>query len=402
MKKTLLSFAVLGALAGSAAAADVTLYGLVDYGFNYQHLDSDVAGADAQDNFEMRSGMNSGSRFGLKGAEDLGNGYKVGFVLENGFNADDGKLGNGGRLFGREAQLYVQGGWGTLSFGRVGQLASANGTYGLLGRFSPFSSGWGDTVGQRTVFSNGFDRFDNTVTYASPDFAGVKVFAQYSFKNDSSADGDENKPTANRYYGIGATFDYGNFAAVAVVDSINLGNNGYYANYDQLDDTLTATVGATYDFGVVKLFGTAQYFDNAREVGYFNALGGVQSYNNTWGYGTQVANDGRKFGSNMEGYGIALGASAPLFGGTVAGLIGYMDADNNGGSKDATAPESSFDISRWNIAVGYSYNLSKRTSVYTAAAYTKDDVQVTGTGNQNCYDGDPSSVEVMAGMIHRF
>lgn len=401
MKKTLLSFAVLGALAGSAAAADVTLYGLVDYGFNYQHLDSDVAGVDAQDNFEMRSGMNSGSRFGLKGAEDLGNGYKVGFVLENGFNADDGKLGNGGRLFGREAQLYVQGGWGTLSFGRVGQLASANGTYGLLGRFSPFSSGWGDTVGQRTVFSNGFDRFDNTVTYASPDFAGVKVFAQYSFKNDSSADGDENKPTANRYYGIGATFDYGNFAAVAVVDSINLGNNGYYANYDQLDDTLTATVGATYDFGVVKLYGTAQYFDNARGVGYFNALDGFENGGATWGYGTQL-NGKDHYGSNMEGYGIAIGASAPLFGGTVAGLIGYMDADNNGGSNEGSL-ESGFDVSRWNIAVGYSYNLSKRTSVYTAAAYTKDSVEIMSADKKTThYDGDPSSVEVMAGMIHRF
>ena len=64
MKKSLAALAVLGAFAGSAFAADVTLYGLVDYGFNYQHVDADT-GADAQDSFRMMSGQNSGSRFGL-------------------------------------------------------------------------------------------------------------------------------------------------------------------------------------------------------------------------------------------------------------------------------------------------------------------------------------------------
>lgn len=65
MKKTLASLAVLGAFAGSAVAADVTLYGLVDYGFGYQHTDGDTT-ADANDSFQMKSGQNSGSRFGLK------------------------------------------------------------------------------------------------------------------------------------------------------------------------------------------------------------------------------------------------------------------------------------------------------------------------------------------------
>ena len=92
MKKTLAALAVLGAFAGSAMAADVTLYGLVDYGFSYEHLDGDSSAYDAQDTFQMKSGQNSGSRFGLKGTEDLGNGMKVSFVLENGFSADTGAL----------------------------------------------------------------------------------------------------------------------------------------------------------------------------------------------------------------------------------------------------------------------------------------------------------------------
>ena len=86
MKKTLAAVAVLGAFAGSALAADVQLYGIVDEGLAYSHVDLDGA-ADATDSFSMNSGMQSGSRFGFKGTEDLGNGLTVGFVLENGFSA---------------------------------------------------------------------------------------------------------------------------------------------------------------------------------------------------------------------------------------------------------------------------------------------------------------------------
>lgn len=85
-KKSLAAVALLGAFAGSAFAADVTLYGVVDEGFLYTHKDAD----DAVDKLELKSGIQAGSRWGLKGTEDLGNGLKVGFILESGFNADDG------------------------------------------------------------------------------------------------------------------------------------------------------------------------------------------------------------------------------------------------------------------------------------------------------------------------
>lgn len=65
-----------------------------------------------------------------------------------------------------------------------------------------------------------------------------------------------------------------------------------------------------------------------------------------------------------------------------------MDAE---GSDD-----SAQDVTRWNVAVGYDYALSKRTSLYTVAAYTKDDVSTT------TLDAEPSMVEVMAGIIHKF
>ena len=127
MKKTLVVLALLGAFAGASAAAEVTLYGRVDAGLQYQHIDQDSTEVDDADNFAMKSGFTTGSRFGLKGTEELGNGMTVGFVLENGFNVDDGSLADSDRLFNRESQVFVRSSFGELSFGRVGQLNSGNG-----------------------------------------------------------------------------------------------------------------------------------------------------------------------------------------------------------------------------------------------------------------------------------
>ena len=89
MKKTMLAAAAaLGATA--ACAADVTVYGLLDYGLMYTGTDN---GSNTSHVTEMTSGKNLGSRFGFKGTEDLGNGYSVSFVLENGFSSDSGALG---------------------------------------------------------------------------------------------------------------------------------------------------------------------------------------------------------------------------------------------------------------------------------------------------------------------
>ena len=76
-KKSLAAVALLGAFAGSAFAADVTLYGVVDEGFLYTHKDTDVAGSDAVDKLELKSGIQAGSRWGLKGTEDLDSSSKT-------------------------------------------------------------------------------------------------------------------------------------------------------------------------------------------------------------------------------------------------------------------------------------------------------------------------------------
>ena len=374
-KKSLAAVAILGAFAGSAVAADVTLYGLADLGLNYIHTDNDAGKKD--DSFTMRTGQNSGSRFGLKGTEDLGNGLKVGFVLENGFDADTGSLTTKGKIFDREAQAYVEGEFGRISMGRVGQLASMNGSYGLLGVASPFSSGWGQTIGPKHVMAAGLTRFDNTVTYVTPDFAGFKVHAQYSFQNTASTDEPEGKSGTNRYYGIGATYNAGPLALVGVVDSINYKGNTVGKDKDHDDDSLSVTLGGSYDFEVVKVYALGQYFDNAS------------------GFSSSFDKD--KFTpakGGAEGWGLSLGASAPAFGGTARAQMGYMDAEDVRASADGKT-----DFTRYMFSVGYDYNLSKRTTVYTAASYMKDKIDYAAKDQD---DLKPAAYELFAGMIHRF
>lgn len=377
-KKSLAAAAILGAFVGSAFAADVTLYGLVDYGFSYQNK-SPVAGKDT-DSFQMKSGQNSGSRFGLKGEEDLGNGLAVGFVLENGFDADTGALGNGGRLFGRESQAYIKGDFGTVSFGRMGQLVSGNGTYGLFGSaVSPFSTGWGDVGGHSQVMGSSFERFDNMITYKTPDFGGFTVYAQYSFDNNSLNDknskeagtqhGSEGKTTVDRYYGIAAQYKAGNLMIVGAVDSMNWAQPE--AGEDNLDDSLSVNLAGTYDFGVAKVYAYGQYFQD------YKSAGKVIKFENKGG---------------VDGYGINLGVDVPAFGGTAKAAVAYGDFEQT--------HNSAMDMKTYQVTLGYTYNLSKRTFFYTAADYIKADYakayeDANKTAVENVY-------EVNAGLVHKF
>ena len=87
MNKSLTTSAILTAFSGIAAATELTLYGVVDTGFTYQHAEG------GDDSFAMTSGNYAGPRFGFKGTEDLGDNLTLGFVLEAGFNSDTGTQG---------------------------------------------------------------------------------------------------------------------------------------------------------------------------------------------------------------------------------------------------------------------------------------------------------------------
>lgn len=279
MKKTLAAVAVLGAFAGSALAADVQLYGIVDTGVGYNHVDMDsldgvslyndgkaVYSFADSDSFSMMSGQASGSRWGLKGTEDLGNGLTVGFILEDGFTSDNGA--DSAPMFNRESSLFVQGGFGKFAMGRMGSLNNGQSSWAKVGMVSAFgTSDWGGYSAQLGNIFSLAGQWDNMVAYETPSFAGFKVYAQYAMGSNDN----ENESSSDRYYAIGATYNNGPFAGYFAVDSINYQTSGAKIDDKFIDDSLTVTLGGSWNFEVAKVYFGAQYFDEVK----LSSIGGI-------------------------------------------------------------------------------------------------------------------------------
>ncbi len=372
-KKSLAAVAVLGAFAGTALAADVQLYGLVDLGVNWTQVDKNGTKTDS---FGLQSGQNSGSRFGLKGVEDLGNGYKVGFILENQFSADDGTLDKNGRLFHRESLLFVQSAWGELSFGRTGGLDAGTGRYNLMGSgASAIGTGWDKVGDSRVALMGTGDRMDNTITYKSPDFAGFNVYAQASLKKDNVTDldhtGVEGSSDADRYYAVAATYGVGALKTGLVYSQTDYSRVTVNTQTGSDDTSHVISAFANYDFGMVKPMVAVQYWD-----GGLNVASGDKHFKNDGGL--------------TKGYGMVVGATAPLFGGSFKATVGYNDYED-------LADVKTFDGNNLMLGAAYEYPLSKRTSVYTAAGYSQIEKDMVGG------DKDKTKTqEVMFGMVHKF
>ena len=383
MKKTLAAVAVLGAFAGSALAADVQLYGIVDTGFLYTHTDTDKAGADAVDKLEMKSGMASGSRFGFKGTEDLGNGLTVGFILENGIESDTGV--DKGVFFDRESSLFLQGSFGKVAFGRIGSINNGVSSWAKYGMISAFGTSFTDYAAQAGTFAMGAGMWDNMVAYQTPTFAGFTAYAQYGMGNTVTDFGSvENESSSDRYYALGATYANGPLNLYAAVDSINYASwrNGTAAQPGDVDDSLTVTIGGNFDFEVLTLFAGAQYFDEIAADKTSGILGTTE--------GLRTG-----FAGKLEGWGLGVSAKIPAGPGVALVGVGYVDAEAAG----SVAPANEKDeLTRWVVSAGYDYPFSKRTDIYVAATYMQDSLEYTAA----TADRDASVIGAMVGLRHKF
>ena len=312
MKKTLIAVAALSAMAASAMAANVTLYGKIDQGFQVQSQKK--GNDDRTTTWKGVSGISSGSRWGLKGTEQLADGYTVGFVLESGF---DGMNGSGNNAFNRDAFLTLNTPFGMLTVGRTGKLSDGNTGDIIAGQASPFGTSYKLAASTNTTFV-GFnnDRTDRALRYVSPKFAGFQVHAEYANMN-----GEATASTKKRYGGVGVSYANGPFYAAVTAETIRLPAS------DTAKNPQAYALAMNYDFGVAKVFGGYQY-----------------AKDNTWG--GKDSNAG------------TLGVSAPVAGGTLMASVAYAKGDND--HKLTTG------------AIGYKYSLSKRTYVYTDLAYAED------------------------------
>jgi predicted porin len=170
--------AAIGASGAHAQGSNVTLYGLLDTGIVH------TTNADAAGHSVTRMPSLTGSlpsRLGFRGSEELAPGLQAFFTLEAGLTVDGGALGQGGRLFGRQAALGLKGRFGTFTLGR-----QVNMTY--------LATQKSDVLGPNLFSISSIDlylpnaRSDNAVGYYGT-FGNVVVGATYSTGRDSSSAG---------------------------------------------------------------------------------------------------------------------------------------------------------------------------------------------------------------------
>lgn len=174
MKRTLMAASLAMASALAWGQSSVALYGIVDTGIEYYN---NAAKGGSFAGMPTLTGE-APSRFGLRGEEDLGGGYKTFFVLESGFAPGSGSLNYGGRLFGRQANVGVSSAFGTLTLGRQMNMSM----YALFNA---------DVIGPSIHSMASFDsylpnaRSDNAVGYMGK-FHGVTLGGTYSFGRDAA------------------------------------------------------------------------------------------------------------------------------------------------------------------------------------------------------------------------
>ena len=284
MKKSLIALAVLAASGAAMAQSSVTLYGVADAFLGSTKTNSatvvngnQIAVSDQRQTVVNSSGLN-GSRWGLRGTEDLGGGLNALFVLESGFKLDTGASDQGGLLFGRQAFVGLNGGFGTVALGRQynaydgvkANFLSAEGnnyTFDSTGGAQITSAnlnairayraaGAAATAAQATAAAVAFNsnaigtrigawtgyttRIDNSISYATPNVSGFQAKIVYGFGENKTATTDATKNGS-----LSLTYANGPIGA-AVAYSDDEPAPGFHVK--------NTAIGGNYDFGVAQVF----------------------------------------------------------------------------------------------------------------------------------------------------
>lgn len=222
MKKSLLVLTLLGAFAGAShAQSSVTVYGIVDLAVSSERGAATVT--------RLQSGVQSGSRLGFKGIEDLGGGLSAIFQLENGFTADTGSAAQSNLLFGRRSTVGLTGEFGTLNLGR------RNTPYfNAMDSVDPMSVGFAGNA--TNLFASTGIRMNNSIIYTSPNFNGVTGEIAYGVGEV------EGNNSGNRQIGASVAYVNGPISVALAHHDTN--------NATATDDSKNTVVTGKYDFGM--------------------------------------------------------------------------------------------------------------------------------------------------------
>ncbi len=330
-------------IAANTPAGIISIYGIADGGVEY------TKPAGQEGTSEVVSGGKSGSRLGFRGIKEFDKGWNAQVVLEMGYTLDNGTLKQGGRTFGRQAFVALNGPVGTLAIGRIPAFSAGSGNFDYVGDIDAFLTQFG-TAGAGSVLSSAAGlRLDNTVLYSSPVMNGLRLGVGHSFQND----GGESPGTGNNEHVTitGLRYDNGPLSIGASFDIFHNPTGGPNEKHFQL---LTA-----YDFQVAKVF-----LAGGKEQDLFD--GNDNATSTTDGANSKSA---------------VLGVTTPFAGGTIRASYQWR---NQTDSRNVRVP-----------SLGYEYYLLKNLQLY---AYF-DDVQGKGA-----LKGDPDHDhrDFAAGIYFRF
>jgi predicted porin len=327
MKKTLIALAAVAASGAAFAQSSVTLFGIVDLNVRNVRQGGDNLTSLSKDGI-------ASSRLGFRGVEDLGGGMSAGFWLEGALSPDTGTAGGATPAtaldFQRRSTVSLMGGFGEVRLGRDYTPTFWNHTV-----YDPFgTNGVGSSINTFTALGSGAStlvRANNTIAYFTPNLGGFGAQVQYAFKETTAAN------AANEYAGVRLTYAAGPLSAALATAS-----EGSTVATDSFKRT---NFGIAYDFGFIKPM--AQYTQG-------------------------------KFGAAKVNH-YLVGLVAPLGAGNIK--ASYVRSDYNAAAGDGDASQ---------IAVGYDYNLSKRTALY--GTFSRISNKNTGT-----FGLSPNAAAVPAG-----
>lgn len=344
------------------AQSSVTLYGLIDTSIQYAH----TGGVSTT---RLDSGEVNTTSWGVKGVEDLGDGYKVLFKLENGFNVNNGTQAQTNKMFGREAWVGGISKYGAVQIG----LNNDEMAWGLI-RYSMGDLGhwdWGHASNNYDFFAS--TRISNSIYYLSPDIHGFKFTALYG----RGANGDSTMPrTLGDTAVVSASYNQGPFSIEAIAETqvyaetttITATTSTHSGNYEFL--------GASYDFHFVKLGALAVLHRGAGNITASNFSGYTDPNNIYYDVSALFPHVLASNGSVMVSFGQY-----------------RLQRSSHGNS------------SSWGVR--YDYHLSPRTGVYAGVAgiLNGSEASFTQTGAQQT--GIPVSpgkneLALLVGMMHRF
>ena len=331
MKKNVAALAVLSAVAAvSHAQSNVSLYGLVDVFVGEATTKVDVGGTTTKGGpgASLNSGGLNGSRWGLRGSEDLGGGLKANFQLEAGFSADTGVAAGG---FNRTSKVGLSGGFGSIEMGRqythLYQLVDGFDAQGTSS-FSATSALFGPSVLSGLVLAPTIRR-DNMVQYTTPDMGGFSAGVQYAFGENGGAG-----VSAGRVISLSASYANGPAAVQGVYESAK-GPGAGAAN------AKSTGLGVSYDFSVVKVLAQLVHQE-----------------------------DGLTTGIKENGYVLSAIVPVGAAGSINMGIGGERMKETASGVRIAKASS---------LGMEYRHNLTKRTTVYAGVTQLKYEVDTTPT-----------------------